>query len=97
MRKILSFALALLFIFQCFALCVNAAPDYSYLGNEIESYPKCSDEIVSSDGKYGYVINEENGDCYFSHSFEKNITVLNIPEEIDGHKIVGVINGVALL
>ena len=95
MRKVLSFALAFVFAFQSLALCVNAAPDYSYLGNEIESYPKCSDEIVSSDGKYGYVFNEENGKCYFSHSFEKNITVLNIPEEIDGHRIVGVINGKA--
>lgn len=95
MRKVLSFAIAVLFLFQCFALCANANPYVSYLGNELEAFPQCSDEIVSSDGKYGYVFNEETGDCYFSHSFEKNITVLNIPEEIDGHKIVGVIDGKA--
>lgn len=95
MRKVLSFAIAVLFVFQCFALCANANPYVSYLGNELEAFPQCSDEIVSSDGKYGYVFNEETGDCYFSHSFEKNITVLNIPEEIDGHRIVGVIDGKA--
>ena len=98
MRKFLSFALALLFVFQCFALCVNAEedhPGYPPMGVDSEAYPYCTSEIVSSDGKYGYVINKENGDCYFSHSFEKNITVLNIPEEIDGHRIVGVIDGKA--
>ncbi len=52
-----------------------------------------SEEIKSKDGKYGYVLNEKTGEAYFSHAFEKNLKVLNIPEEIDGHRIVGAING----
>jgi len=59
----------------------------------IEDQPEVSEEIKSKDGKYAYVLNKETGEAYFSHAFEKNLKVLNIPEEIDGHRIVGAING----
>ncbi len=46
-------------------------------------------EHTSENGQYKYVINSETGDAYFSTAFSEDITVLNIPKEIDGQKIVG--------
>ncbi|MBQ6264106.1 MAG: Ig-like domain-containing protein [Clostridia bacterium] len=48
-----------------------------------------SDVIVSKDGKYQYVIKDETGELYLVGSLEKGLTVLNIPEEIDGKTVVG--------
>ncbi len=44
-------------------------------------------ELTSSDGKYGYYSDEDG--IWFSGSTEPGITVLNIPEKIDGKKVTG--------
>ena len=53
-------------------------------------YPVVTDPITSKDGLYRYVIDDENGEAYFYASLAEDITVLNIPDEIDGHPITGI-------
>ena len=48
-----------------------------------------SDVIVSEDGRSQYVIKKDSGDVFYVGSLEKGVTVINIPEEIDGKKVVG--------
>ncbi len=63
-------------------LCCGAIPIYRN-NSPLESF-------ISSDGKYGCNIDKQTGEMYFSTSYEEDITVLRIPDEIDGHPIVGV-------
>ncbi|MBR4765259.1 MAG: hypothetical protein IK085_00685, partial [Clostridia bacterium] len=46
--------------------------------------------ITSKDGKYIYKQSENNDEAVFWGSTQKNITVLEIPDEIDGKKVTGV-------
>ncbi len=50
----------------------------------------------SDNSKYGYVFSESENGIIFVASYEKDITVLNIPEEIDGYPVVGVKGGYAV-
>lgn len=63
-------------------------PAAAHDGKEVHEV--LSDPIQSADGRYEYVINQATGEAYFGGSLEKDIAVLNIPDEIDGHKIVAV-------
>ena len=47
-----------------------------------------TEPIISSDGKYKYIIDETSGEAFFVGSNETDITVLNIPDEIDGKKVM---------
>ena len=67
------------------ALSISNLDDNGYV-----IYPIVSDPITSKDGLCEYVIDDENGDAYFYTSLAENITVLNIPDEIDGHVITGI-------
>lgn len=46
------------------------------------------DKLISADGKYSYYANEDG--IWFSDSTESGITVLNIPEKIDGKTVTGI-------
>lgn len=110
-KKVIALLLILAFILpQIFIFFAGAEEDYtidlsssydewleerSKYDDKSISTPEVGEEIKSKDGKYGYVLNKKTKEAYFSHSFEKNITVLNIPEEIDGHRIVGTIYGIS--
>ena len=80
--------------FVCLMLCtlfsITAYAD-KYDGIEKKyKYNQLSPEIISSDGKYLYAIDEKTGKAYFRGSLEKNITVLEIPDNIDGQNIEGI-------
>lgn len=50
----------------------------------------------SDNSKYGYVFSESENGIIFVASYEEDITVLDIPEEIDGYPVVGVKGGYAV-
>ena len=72
-------------LFSFSAFSVSNLDDNGYV-----IYPIVSDPITSKDGLYEYEIDKENGEAYFFASLEEDITVLNIPNEIDGHIITGI-------
>lgn len=49
-----------------------------------------TEPIISSDGKYKYIIDETSGEAFFVGSNETDITVLNIPDGIDGKKVMSI-------
>ncbi|MBR6005232.1 MAG: hypothetical protein IK063_03280, partial [Clostridia bacterium] len=57
---------------------------------EFYEYYKSQSLITSKDGKYIYKQRENNDEAVFWGSTQKNITVLEIPDEIDGKKVTGV-------
>ena len=67
---------------------VSADDDYVYKEPDY-GYSSPVKYFDSSDGRYSYVIDSE-GKAYFRSSHEEDITVLYIPDEIDGHPIVGI-------
>ncbi len=67
---------------------VSADDDYVYKEPDY-GYSSPVKHLDSSDGRYSYVIDSE-GKAYFRSSHEEDITVLRIPDEIDGHPIVGI-------
>lgn len=91
MKKFVSIIMSILMLLQFAAVCVNAEDNKEY---SVGTKP-ISEIIKSKDGKYGYVINSKNNEAYFAASYEDNLSVLNIPEYIDGNKIVGTIRGYA--
>ncbi len=46
--------------------------------------------VSSADGTYKYIIDEETGELLYVGSNEADITILNIPESIDGKKVSGI-------
>ena len=53
-------------------------------------YPSSKGDITSRDNDYIYSVLDETGEACFQGTNIKSITVLNIPEIIDGKKVVGV-------
>lgn len=49
--------------------------------------------VKSNDGRFEYYLDDKTGNALFVGSLEENITVLNIPDEIDNHKVVATIAG----
>ena len=69
-----------------------AAKEDTREGFDEYGFPIVGERIKSKDGCYEYVINQATGDVYFNRALAEKI-ILNIPDEIDGHKIVGVYGG----
>ncbi len=88
MKKSFSLVLTLLLLL-CF-INTASATELTKDKNGYPIYAVASKLVVSSDGKYSYVLDNNNGDAYFFGSLENDITVLTIPDEIDGHPIVGI-------
>ena len=87
MKKIISFVLATALLF-CSVLISANAYIFDHRGDAV------TDENAvyktSKDGKYHYAVNEQTGQACFWRSSETDITVLEIPDEIDGCPITEV-------
>lgn len=77
MKKIFFIVIAIISVITLFAFVAFGV-------NEYKDYP----EKVSSDGKYSYFIVDDG--IWFKGSLETGLTVLNIPESIDGQKVTGI-------
>ncbi len=77
MKKIFFIVIAIISVITLFAFVAFGV-------NEYKDYP----EKVSSDGKYSYFIVDDG--IWFKGSLETRLTVLNIPESIDGQKVTGI-------
>ena len=79
--------LAVLLLFNLTAL-TGQAFHYHY------QYPETWEEertevVTSTDGKFMFFHNTQTNEASFIESYEKDITVLEIPDEIDGIKVTG--------
>ena len=69
--------------FSCFALETTDKNGYPI-------YAVTSEAVVSQDKRFSYVLDKNSSNAYFYASLENDITVLEIPDEIDGYKILGI-------
>ena len=84
MKKIIAVTIVLLTL--CAMLGFHTfAEEIDYEKRPELSYPF----ITSKDKLYEYAVDKETGEAYFYASLDENITVLNVPDEIDGRKVVG--------
>ncbi len=70
-----------------FGLQINASAYYKDNFGDFGLFANCS---ISADGNYIYKKGEKDGEAEFVGSLEENITVLTIPDEIDGLKVTEV-------
>ena len=75
------------------ALTINSYADVDFVSTH-ELLPDFnpdafSEVITSADGMYKFLIKQKSGDAYFVYAADPNLTVLNIPEAIDGYRITG--------
>ena len=85
MKKAISFCVIFVILIQILSL---SAFEYVYATDQAEESYVSWESCVSENEKYTYYKN--NGRADFRHSFETDITVLEIPEEIDGNTLTSV-------
>ena len=86
MKKLKAVIAVIVSIIIAFAsISYGSATDDKGPGAYITTYAK-----TSKDGRYLYSASPESDGIYFVASTQKNITVLKIPDEIDGKKVTGV-------
>ena len=85
MKKAISFCVIFVILIQILSL---SAFEYVYATDQAEESYVSWESCVSENEKYTYYKN--NGRAGFRHSFETDITVLEIPEEIDGNTLTSV-------
>ena len=87
MKKFIGLALTLLLLLQ---LILVPASAYSIDQDGYIFRASFFNSKISKDGKYEYYFEEETKEASFVRSFEDDITVVEIPEEIDGYPVVSI-------
>ena len=103
MKRLVCFCLLCTMLIQAFPLSVFSFEsdkngyvknvsfkDFSLALDDSNHIYKKGKVFVSKDGKYGYYIDKDTNEASFVEAFEPDITVIEIPEEIDGYNVTSV-------